>query len=136
MTPGWIIDMHCASCRRAYRGRGHWALTIVANKLVGAVCPRCQEPNGGSTSFPSHAAQHLNGLRSEWIHASHVEQPGVHLIHRSGDGAILILDHAELSTHEQAVELGQTLLLLGQLLGSANGRTAQQPEKGAGPNGT
>ncbi|MCP2255083.1 hypothetical protein LY13_003857 [Prauserella aidingensis] len=32
----------CSRCRRPYRGRGDWNITVEDGVVVGALCPRCQ----------------------------------------------------------------------------------------------
>lgn len=133
-----IIDTKCSSCRRPYRGRGEWGLVILAGKLVGITCPRCAD-----VKTPGHASPdqtHMEGTAGfqsltaeDWIREGHLSSL-VHLAGGPEQGLTLHLDQAEISTAEQASELGHTLLVLGQLMTPAGSSQTHDLKEGPGIN--
>lgn len=113
-----IIDTKCSACRRPYRGRGEWDMLTLNGKLVGITCPRCVEMK---TPSRNHSNGAIDSAAHEDTAAADLGVKGnfsslVHLAGRKGRNLTLQIDQAEIWTKEQATELGQTLLLLGQLL--------------------
>lgn len=127
-----IIDTKCSSCRRPYRGRGEWDLVILANKLVGTICPRCVETEGPDRRLAPavRVADPADSPSVEKEIGMHRLSPLVHLLSQTGRGLTLQLDQAQISIPEHATELGHTLLLLGQLL---NPTSSSTPELKEGP---
>lgn len=125
-----IIDTKCSSCRRPYRGRGEWDLVILANKLVGTTCPRCAETKTSGYNCSVRAAEtaDLHGMAVEGRIRGQSLSPQVHLLSHPGKGLTLRLDQTQISTPNQATELGHTLLLLGQLLNPASSSTREHEE--------
>ena len=113
-----IIDTKCSSCRRPYRGRGEWDLVILASKLIGTICPRCAETetSGHNPSVRAVAAAVLHDTAVDGRIRGRSLSPHVHMLSRPGNGLTLQLDQTQISSPKEAAELGQTLLLLGQLL--------------------